>query len=494
MDWNIASPLDQTAFDPARVFAAGLVQHHLANTAYPIGHVHTMRPYKVPRAQVQAVAIQAWQEIDRLGLYVHVPFCQARCSYCEYTVLDPAANPANEAPYFDLLLQELALYRQAIDTSTRTLAGFDIGGGTPSAARLDNIERVLTAVRRSFHLPEDMVISIETTPRIAAAEPEKIAGYYRMGIRRISMGVQTVNPRLLDAVGRPHTSLDFNQRAVEAIRRAGFASFNVDVMYGFAGQSLESVEATLQHVFALTPEHITLYRMRYKGTRLAHQMEQVSLEQALAQGQLARELLLSAGYRGGPGKNTFSRLPGDPGTSHYLAERVVHGTPYLGLGLGAQSLSHHSLAYNAGAADKRLEHYRRQVQAGRLPIQDLYHLSLPAAMGKMISVSFYFGEIALDSFRRKFGLGLEEAFPAEVEFALREGLMEYHGGEVDAPGGWSAGQPTLRLTEWGEQHVNGVIALFYAGAVKGHLVGLCLEQDFEDEGMDRIRTQAMRIA
>ena len=476
MNWNTPSPLDQQRFDPAQVFAAGLALHHLANTAYPIAHVSTMRPYKVPRSQVQETAPLAWEAIDRLGLYVHVPFCQARCGYCEYTVVDPQTNQDSEAPYFDLLEREFELYRQAADTPAKTLIGFDIGGGTPSVASTANIARLLAAAQRSFRWePGAFAVSIETTPRIAAQEPQKIADYYRLGIRRISMGVQTVNLRLLQAVGREHTSLGYDQAAAEAVRQAGFTSFNVDVMYGFAGQQLASVEATLRHVIDLAPEHVTLYRMRYKGTRIAGQAEQVSLAEVIAQARLAKDLLLAAGYHGAPGKNTFSRLPGDPGTSDYLTKRVVHGTPYLGLGLGAQSLSHQTLAYNSGAADKRLEHYRRQLEAGQLPLQDLYHLSLPAAMGKMISVAFYFGAIHRPSFERKFGCTLEQAFPGEVDFAVHQGLMEYAAGpaygtpqELGA-----AGQPELlRLTAEGEQQVNGLIALFYAGAVKAHLLEL----------------------
>jgi len=147
---------------------------------------------------------------------------------------------------------------------------------------------------------------------------------------------------------------------------------------------------------------------------------------------------------------------------------VIHGTPYLGLGLGAQSLSQVTLAYNSGAADKRLDAYRRHVRAGKLPIQDLYHLSLPAAMGKVISVAFYFGEIDLESFRRKFGMTLDKAFPAEVAFVLDKGLMEYMGG-VENDGSKDV-RCVLRLTEGGVKVYNGVIALFYAGAVKGYLI------------------------
>jgi oxygen-independent coproporphyrinogen-3 oxidase len=427
-----------------------------------------MRPYRVLRPAVQSTAPQAWMDVDRLGLYVHVPFCEARCRYCEYTVIDPAANAANIDLYFDLLLREFELYRQAIDTPSKTLIGFDIGGGTPSLPPASQIARLVAAAQRRFRLPAEVAISIETTPKIAAQQPEKLRAFYSMGIRRISMGVQTINPRLLLEVGRPHTSLDFNQRAAAHIRAAGFQKFNIDVMYGFAGQSLASLEATLRHVISLAPEYITLYRMRYKGTQMADRAQAITLDEVNTQLSLAKTLLLATGYHGAPGKNTFSKLREEAGASDYLTERVIHGTPYLGLGLGAQSLSPTTLAYNAGAADKCLVHYRRQVLAGQLPIQDLYHLSREAAMGKMIAVSFYFGEINRVSFARKFGLSLEAAFPAEVDFVLRQGLMEYTCGEP-----WtSADGPTLRLTPAGEKAYNGVIALFYAGAVKAHLINL----------------------
>lgn len=482
MNWNSPSPQDLTRHDPAQIFAAGLKLHHLANTAYPIGHTATMRAYKIPRSQVQETAPHAWNKINRLGLYVHIPFCEARCGFCEYTVVDPRTNASNEALYFDLLLHEFELYRQTIDTTNKTLIGFDIGGGTPSAVQTSQIARVVSAARQHFQLPDDVIISIETTPKIAAHEADKMRAYYEMGIRRISMGVQTIQPHLLQVVGRNATSLDYNQRAVENIRQAGFTRFNIDVMYGFAHQSRHSVAATLRHVIDLGPEYITLYRMRYKGTRLAEQAQNVNLPEVIEQARLAKDMLLAAGYEGAPGKNTFSRLPGDVGASDYLTERVIHGAPYLGLGLGAQSLSQHTLAYNSGAADKRLQHYQRQVNAGELPIQDLYHISIQAAMGKMISVAFYFGEINLDSFQRKFGLELEEAFPEEVDFLLQQGLMEYHHAETHPH--LHSCHRVLRLTTEGEKAYNGVIALFYAGAVKAHLLELARTAEEPTQDME----------
>ena len=466
MNWNLTPPADQQRFAPGEVYAAGLAQHHIANTAYPIAHVKTMRPYKVLRCDMETVARLAWADVGRLGLYVHVPFCESRCAYCEYAVLDPRLNHRVEDAYFDLLVREFELYGRALDTTGKTLIGFDIGGGTPAFASVANLARVVDEARRRFYFKPELTISIETTPRIAALDPDKIRDVRRLGIERISMGVQTIQPDLLKALERAGSTADFNVKAAENIRAAGFGKFNVDLMYGFARQSLHSWEATLNHAIGLGPEYITLYRMRYKGTRIAPQAAQVPLEAVNELSALASQMLHAAGYHANPGKTTYSKVPGDVGTSDYLTERVIHGTPYLGLGLGAQSLSHVTLSYNAGAADKSLRLYQEKVQAGELPLQDLYYLSREAAMGKMISVSFYFGEINLASFQNKFGWRLEEAFPAEVEFVLRRGLMEYT-------------PTTLRLTPDGAKFYNGVIALFYAGAVKEHLLGLVQDTSTE---------------
>jgi oxygen-independent coproporphyrinogen-3 oxidase len=465
MDWNITAPADRQHFAPAEIFDAGLAQHHIANTAYPIGHVTTMRPYRVSRreGEVDRVAAAAWDGIDEMCLYAHIPFCEKRCSFCEYTVVDPRLNQSAEDTYFDLLMREFEMWSQAIDSSRKSLIGFDIGGGTPALPRAANTARLLDAARRHFRFKSGMQISIETTPRIAAHDPQKMRDLRSLGIERISMGVQTIQPSLLKALGRTASAADINFMARDAIRAAGFAKFNVDLMYGFARQSLRSWDETLQHAIDLDPEYITLYRMRYKGTQIAAQAQYVTLEQIEVMAQLAKDKLSAAGYLANPGKNTFSRIAGDPGTSDYLTTRVIDGTPYLGLGLGAQSLSHVSLSYNAGAAGKHLKLYQQKIEAGRLPLQDLYHLSREAAMGKMISVSFYFGEINVASFQRKFGITLEQSFPEEVDFVLTQGLMEY----TDS---------TLRLTPDGAQQINGVIALFYAPAVKEHLLGLVREE------------------
>jgi len=454
--WNPPVPADTLRLAPETVFEAGERNHHISNTAYPVAHNKTWGPYRIPRDNHRAVVRQAFDGIADLCLYAHIPFCETRCSFCEYTVVGRDELSQTQA-YMRRLNRELALYRDWIDTPQRTLHGFDIGGGTPSFVEAEWIAELVDNAHDSFHWTPGLCISIETTPKIAAAEPRKIEAYVRAGIERISMGIQVIQPDLLRVLNRDGNGVEHHFKAVENIRCAGFRKFNVDVMYGFADQSLDSWRATLEHAIRLDPEYITLYRMRYKLTRISDQASRVMLDQVRAQAALARQVLANADYTANPGKNTYSRSAGDPGTSDYLTRRVVDGMPYLGLGLGAQSFTHTTISYNDGAAGKNLAPYIKSVDAGALPIQDLYELPLAHMMAKMICVSFYFGGIDRRAFREKFGLTIEQAYPAEVEFALRRGLMV-------------STDRALSMTGAGAQHFNGVCALFHAPSVKEYLI------------------------
>jgi oxygen-independent coproporphyrinogen-3 oxidase len=475
--WVEPAPADRLRFPPEVVFEAGERNHHISNTSYPIAHAITWKPYRVGREHHLATVSRAFDGIADLSLYAHIPFCEVRCSYCEYTVVG-RTELSQTAEYMSWLTRELALYRDLLDTRVRTLHGFDIGGGTPSFVEAELIAELVENARRSFKFAPAMEISIETTPKIAAAEPRKIEAYKRAGMDRISMGVQVTQPDLLRVLNRSGNGVEGHRRAVDNIRRAGFEKFNVDLMYGFAGQSLDSWRATVEHAINLAPEYITLYRMRYKLTRISEQASRVELEQVRRQAASAKVLLADAGYHANPGKNTYSRVEGDPGTSSYLTRRVVDGMPYLGIGLGAQTFTHTTISYNDGSAGKNLAPYVRSLREGRLPIQDLYDLPRAHVMAKMAAVSFYFGEIDRAAFLSKFGVTIEEAFPDEVEFVLERGLMRYTG-------------RALSLTAEGARRFNGVIALFFAPSVQQYLIN---RDPTRADDMKRNRKMALAVA
>ena len=475
--WREPHPADAARHDPAAVVEAGLRNHHIANTAYPIAHDETFGPYRVPRARHDEVVTNAWEGIDTYGLYVHVPFCETRCSFCEYTVVGKGESDDDAVKaYGDALLAELERWDRAIGLGGRTAAGLDIGGGTPAFVPASEIARYLDAIRKRTRFSSDADISIETTPKIAAADPEKLRAYRAMGIDRISMGIQVVQPDLLRVLNRDANGAEHHHRAMANMRAAGFERVNVDLMYGFHGQTEASWEATLAHAIALAPEYITLYRMRYKLTRISHQAPHVTLAPVQRLGKLSRQLLAAAGYHANPGKTTFSRIRGDVGTSRYLARRVIEGIPYLGLGLGAQTFTDTTISYNAGAADKRLGAYLRKARDGVLPLQDLYDLPARHMMAKMACVSFYFGEIDRSAFAKKFGVTLDAVFADEIALLRARGWME------DTA-------RALSLTDEGASWVNGVIPLFTAPSVQAYLLG---RDPTTARDMDRNRKLALR--
>jgi len=466
--WHESTDEDRKQYNPEDVFRAGLRHHHICNTAFPIAHNETIRPYRVKRLRdqedIRKVLHGAYGNLDEMMLYVHLPFCNTRCQFCEYTVVDPkeGRKDTTHDSYVSALIDEFRLYDEVLDTKSKRVVGFDIGGGTPSIVSIENIDRIMRAAKKHFKFdPSEMEVSLETTPRIAASDPDKIKTYHKMGIRRISMGVQTTDFKQAKVIGREdaNASTDYLYRSVENIRKAGFDSFNIDLMYGFpvpkSGGSAFS--QTVKDCIALQPDHVTLYRMRYKGTKMSHLQDRVLLQQVNDEEQQARELLREHGYVGMVGKNTYSKMKGSSGCSNYLDLRVRKAVPYLGYGLGAQSFSHHTLQYNLGAVTKGLHQYMRSLELNRIPVQDLYHLSREAAIAKMVSVSFYYGGIDLPAFKDCFKISLEDAFPNEIKFLEEKKLMQFEGDR-------------FQMTASGKKHFGGVVSQFYSPAVKKHIL------------------------
>lgn len=478
--WRAPDAADCVVHAPADVFVAGERNHHISNTAYPIAHERTWAPYRVARAEHDAVVKKAFADVDDLSLYVHIPFCERRCSFCEYTVV--SGDDLNDTDaYRDALVQEIERVATHIDGRGKRIRGIDIGGGTPAFLPAADISAIMRALRTHFDLGADGTgggISIETTPKIAAADADKLRAYVDLGISRISMGLQVIQPDLLKVLARDENGVEHHKVAVDNMRRAGFARINLDVMYGFADQTDDSLRATLLHTIGLGPEFITLYRMRYKLTRISHQASRATLAHVKAHAALARSVLEEAGYVASPGKNTYVRRdlreaatslqPDRTGTSTYLTHRVIEGTPYLGLGLGAQTFTHTTIAYNEGSVGKNLLPHRRAVLDGRLPIQDLYELPQAHMMAKFVAVAFYFGEIDRTAFAQKFGRSVDDAYGPQLAYAKGEGLMHETMGQCGT-------RPAVSLTAKGAAHFAGTIALFFAPSVQHYL----LERDPE---------------
>lgn len=289
------------------IFNNGLIYHHYANTAYPLTaqsfHEYTIRGSK----KIEEFLKDQWSNVNEMGLYLHIPFCESRCKFCEYAVLENEDKEKEEL-YTKLLLKEITMYKEII--KNKKIIGYDMGGGTPTKLSIDNIETLTESLDRNFGVSKEIKMSIETTPVIAAKDFDKINAINKMGYQRISMGIQTISSNLLKDFGRKGTP-SMIIKATENIRNAGFDKFNIDLMYGFLHQKDEDFENTIKFAIDLGPEYITLYRNRYKGTKLEFEASEVSLEKVIRQYNIAYSLLTEGGYEANDGKNTFSKVKGD---------------------------------------------------------------------------------------------------------------------------------------------------------------------------------------
>ena len=427
------------------IFERGIKFHHYCNTAYPL-RANSLAQYELhDNQEIFNCVKQNIESLDELCLYVHVPFCQARCKFCEYVVLN---KPEEGDPdrYVEHLLKEIELYRQII--KDKPIVGYDLGGGTPSYLSIENLEKITAAIKR-FNLQNGMYLSVETTPVIAAKDLDKIRKMRELGYNRISMGFQTVSPALLESLGR-EGSKSIYEKAVENIRKAGFDRLNIDLMYGFLNQSDEDFANTIKYTIAQNPEFITLYRNRYKGTKLEAESQGVTLYKVNRQYDIAYRLLKEAGYVANNGKNTFSKIPNDYGTSSYLTKRVVDATSYVGFGLGAQSFVGNYLAYNLGCDNHRLEKYFDYTDRGILPINDIADMPKDEVRAKAISVMFYFGFISMKAYQKRFNEDFREVYKSQIKFLEDNYLMEF----IDSD--------TFMLTDYGASHLYGIIPLFYS--------------------------------
>lgn len=190
-----------------------------------------------------------------LSLYLHFPWCVAKCPYCDFNSHSLQGElPAEK--YVDALLHELVAASKSL--ADRPLISIFMGGGTPSLFPPDEIDRLLCGVRQHFLLSPDAEITMEANP--GAIEHGAFAGYRAAGVNRLSLGAQSFNDRMLKALGRIH-SVAATEAAFAEARAAGFDNINLDLMFALPAQSLQEAEADVLAALELQSEHISYYHL-----------------------------------------------------------------------------------------------------------------------------------------------------------------------------------------------------------------------------------------
>lgn len=307
-----------------------------------------------------------------ISLYLHLPFCESLCTYCgcnKYITV----NHGHETPYIDTLLKEWELYLQLFGERPR-LREVHLGGGTPTFFSPDNLRMLLTAIFDTCDILPDAAFSFEGHPNNTTAE--HMQALYELGFRRMSLGIQDLDPVVQNAINRIQP-FETVEKVVKEARSIGYTSINFDLIYGLPFQTQDSIRDTITQVMQLSPERISFYSYAHvpwvkgNGQRLFSEKDLPKDGEKRALYELGRSLLQEYGYEE-IGMDHFA-LPGDELYTAWKAGRLhrnfmgytVTFTEML-IGLGVSAISDHWQAYVQN--EKHLAAYQARVREGRFPV------------------------------------------------------------------------------------------------------------------------------
>lgn len=356
---------------------------------------------------------------EPLAVYVHIPFCRWRCSYCDFNIY--AGMRRWFAPYIDALGKEIRRFGEAAGRPpVRTIY---IGGGTPSLLPLSLLGRLFEALHEAFRVPSGIEITLEANP--SGLSIAYLEGVRALGVNRLSFGVQSAHPDELHLLRRDHTFEEACEHIAMA-RAAGFTNLNVDLIYGLPGQTLPRWRETLEAVLALGPEHLSAYALIVEERTTLHRwiregrVPPPDPDSAAEMYEWTRERLERAGYRHYEISN-WAR-PGYESRHNMVYWRYE---PYVGFGAGAHSF----LDGRRWANARHPRDYIKRTERGESVVAEEETLDRRTQMAEMmiLGLRLVAEGVAEARFRARFGVGIREAYGAVVAELEEAGLVRWEG-------------------------------------------------------------------
>jgi oxygen-independent coproporphyrinogen III oxidase len=378
------------------------------------------------------------------GVYIHIPFCRSRCSYCDFATGMYEGELADR--YVSSLIAEITKWSEVETPSAADTIYF--GGGTPSLLTPAQIERILEAVHDRFEIVDGAEVTMEMNPASVSSSDElsnqKLRDFRRLGINRASFGAQTFDDRELKQLGRTHTSADIPS-TFNRLREAGFENINFDLIAGLPNQTLAGWKRNLDEALKLRPDHLSLYLLDvHEGTPLADQIRsgmrpRPDDDLAGEMYQLMIDEVSAAGYQ--HYEISSFCLPGF-GSRHNT--KYWAGAPYYGFGCSAHS---YDGARRRWANERDVAKYVQLIETEQSPVVERTDLKEEDARSESIFLGLrLMGGLDLEDYRTRFGFDLCEQYDTELIRLREAGLVEI-------------GQGRMRLTTRGALLSNEVFAV-----------------------------------
>ncbi len=358
----------------------------------------------------------------RVGIYLHLPFCERICPYCDFAVVAaPTLGSELEARYVEALCTELAARRS--DFAGRALASVYFGGGTPSLFQPESIRKLLDAIRQAFP-PAEIGGEFETTLELnpSSVEQARLPGFRAAGINRLSIGVQSFDDGQLKRLGRAHRA-PVARQTLAAARAAGFDNLSIDLIFAGPSQSSSDLDRDLDELLDWAPEHISTYELTFEpetpfGRALAVGKMQACDEDLAAEMILQIETRLEAAGFERYEISNHAR----PGARAQHNSRYWQRQAVLGLGMGAHSTEARSPRHPHGARranPRSLESWFAKVDAAPGQVGEEETLSAATARGEAVFLALrQRAGLSARGFEAEFGGPPRDFFASEID-ALR---------------------------------------------------------------------------
>ncbi|HYN22319.1 MAG TPA: radical SAM family heme chaperone HemW [Thermoanaerobaculia bacterium] len=362
----------------------------------------------------------------RPGLYLHIPFCSAICPYCDFAVL--TGGPERRARFVEHLIAEMGLWA-ADPEGLRPFRGIDtiyFGGGTPSALSPEQLGLILDTAKRLLPVEADAWTFLEANPEDVT--PESLRAWWEIGVRTLSLGIQSFDAAALSFLGRRH-SPEQARRSFELAGAAGFDTVSIDLIYGMQGQTLADWRRTLEVAVALNPDHLSCYQLTiHEGTPFGFRLERGKLAELPEESQaelflFTHEFLRGAGLSGYEVSN-FARA--SEHQSRHNRKYWDH-TPYLGIGPSAHSFAGGRRWWN----ERKTKPYETRIEAGERPLAGSEELSSNdlALEALMLGLRTVEG-IDLRQFQERYGVDLKQDNSQRLALLEERSYLRSDGGRL----------------------------------------------------------------
>jgi oxygen-independent coproporphyrinogen-3 oxidase len=368
----------------------------------------------------------------RAGIYIHIPFCERKCSYCDFNTTGFSASLASR--YISAVAREIAYWGDRVAGGDHVaIDTIYFGGGTPSIIEAEQVAVLIEACRAAFAIAEDAEITIEINP--AKLPREKLGGWRNAGVNRASVGVQSFIDHELAAMGRTHTAEEACL-TFEALREAGFDNINLDLIAALPRQTMQDWEFNLQQALRMRPEHLSLYLLEVKeGTQLFGQIKRGLIpcpddDLAAEMYEMTCEMMREAGYEHYEVSN-FARLADRMQSKSAFRSRhnmkYWTGAPFYGIGCSAHSYDVRARWVNIA----KTERYIASVAVAGCAIAHRRELSDVDRAAEALFMGLRLTEgIDLAEFRADYGVDVIGRYGNELARLGESGLIELDGNRM----------------------------------------------------------------